>query len=100
MSDGTIAGADSSPLIAISVVVLQYHPVYAKVILFLLPAQYRYIEQNFLGPTSLCRDSSTGSIEQIACQQIVSDTLGARFKLPKVQDARICVYYGCNKRAL
>jgi len=54
MSDGTIAGADSSPLIAISVVVLQHHPVYAKVILFLLPAQHRYIEQNFLGSTSLC----------------------------------------------
>lgn len=100
MSDGTITGADSSPLIAISVVVLQHHPVYAKVILFLLPAQYRYIEQSFLGPTSLCRDSSTGGIEQIACQQIVSDTLGPRFKLPKVQDARIRVYDGRNKCAL
>lgn len=34
MSDGTITGADSSPLITISVVVLQHHPVYTKVILF------------------------------------------------------------------
>jgi hypothetical protein len=100
MSDGTIAGADSSPLIAISVVVLQHHPVYAKVIPFLLPARYRYIEQNSQGHASLCGDCSAGGIEQIACQQIVSDTPGPCFKLPKVQDARIRVYDGRNKRAL
>jgi len=100
MSDGTIAGADSSPLIAISVVVLQHHPVYAKVINSSLPAQYWYLELSFPGPTSLYGDSSASCTEQIACQQIIPDTLGPRFKLPKVQDSRICVRDGRNKHTL
>ena len=100
MSDGTIAEADSSPLVAISAVVLQHHPVYAKVINSLLPAQYWYLELSSPGPTSLYWDSSASRAEQIACQQIIPDALGPRFKLPKVQDSRIRVCDGRNKRAL